>query len=193
MMAYQGQAPQKVLSTVHDTQAFVAANDDMIIVVFRGTKEGVDWVTNLVYSHRECPETWGVPASECFVHEASDTIDRFILMPCFFGNFLLTCALPSSYDIILLVLFDAGQLPPPLPFSKKPCVEYSLLQYVLWAQFALWSILVRLVFWRRDIRSVSTSAFKMCIAKQDAWIGCVCVDPSSESFEYATPQPVPVK
>ncbi|CAN0480582.1 unnamed protein product, partial [Scytosiphon promiscuus] len=32
---------------VEDTEAFVAANDSMILVVFRGTSEGADWVTNL--------------------------------------------------------------------------------------------------------------------------------------------------
>ena len=32
---------------IEDTEAFVAANDNIILVVFRGTSEGSDWITNL--------------------------------------------------------------------------------------------------------------------------------------------------
>lgn len=46
---------------IQDTEAFVAANDDMIIVVFRGTKEFEDWRANAKLAKRECRSDWGVP------------------------------------------------------------------------------------------------------------------------------------
>ncbi|CAM9599499.1 unnamed protein product, partial [Laminaria digitata] len=39
---------------IHDTEAFVAANDDIIAVVFRGTKTIDNWYTNLMVSTRKC-------------------------------------------------------------------------------------------------------------------------------------------
>lgn len=36
-------------------QAAIAATDDYIAVVFRGTQEGADWWTNLKFLHRHFP------------------------------------------------------------------------------------------------------------------------------------------
>lgn len=41
----------------------MAANDDIIMVVFRGTKEFADWAANLKASKRDCPSGWGGPES----------------------------------------------------------------------------------------------------------------------------------
>ncbi len=48
-------------------KAYVAANDDMIAVVFRGTKEAPDWATNLNVRRRDVPESWGMQSG--VVHE----------------------------------------------------------------------------------------------------------------------------
>lgn len=60
-----------ILDAIHDTEAFVAANDDMIVVVFRGTQEATDWVTNLNIVTRHIPEAWGLHDQDADVHEAS--------------------------------------------------------------------------------------------------------------------------
>lgn len=73
------EARKSGFDAIHDTQAFVAANDDMIAVVFRGTKEAQDWFTNFASSQRDCPETWGVPIPGCTLHEARNTIDLCFL------------------------------------------------------------------------------------------------------------------
>lgn len=41
-----------------DTEGFVAANDEAVVVVFRGTKEAIDWSTNVRVLGRRVPETW---------------------------------------------------------------------------------------------------------------------------------------
>lgn len=52
-------AKESPFDAIHDTEAFVAANDDMVAVVFRGTKEKADWAANLNACRRDCPESWG--------------------------------------------------------------------------------------------------------------------------------------
>eukprot|EP00903_Cladosiphon_okamuranus_P009617 g9153.t1 len=52
-------AKDNPFDAIHDTEAYVAANDEMIVVVFRGTKETVDWATNLNARRRDCPAMWG--------------------------------------------------------------------------------------------------------------------------------------
>lgn len=61
-----------MLDEIHDTEAFVAANDDTIVVAFRGSSELTDWVTNLSILAREVPPTWGLDdAKDCEVHRVS--------------------------------------------------------------------------------------------------------------------------
>lgn len=60
-----------IWDSVEDTEAFVAANDSMILVVFRGTSEGADWITNLKFMTRRVPQEWGLDGEGCEVHEAS--------------------------------------------------------------------------------------------------------------------------
>ncbi|CAM9097534.1 unnamed protein product [Scytosiphon promiscuus] len=55
-------------SKVHDTDAFIAANDDMIAVVFRGTKGIDDWYTNAMFQPKKCPPEWEVPPPGGSVH-----------------------------------------------------------------------------------------------------------------------------
>lgn len=62
-------AATSVFDAIQDTEAYVAANDDMIVVVFRGTKEATDWTTNLKVATRECSSSWKVPGGA--IHEAS--------------------------------------------------------------------------------------------------------------------------
>ena len=54
---------------IEDTEAFVAANDNIILVVFRGTSEGSDWITNLRCISRRVPEEWGLVGEGCDLHE----------------------------------------------------------------------------------------------------------------------------
>ncbi|CAN0532113.1 unnamed protein product, partial [Scytosiphon promiscuus] len=41
-----------LFDVIQDTEAFVVANDDVILVVFRGTSELTDWITNLSFRTR---------------------------------------------------------------------------------------------------------------------------------------------
>ena len=54
---------------IEDTEAFVVANDDMILVVFRGTSETKDWLTNLKFATRRVPPEWGLDGEGCDIHE----------------------------------------------------------------------------------------------------------------------------
>ncbi|CAN0420449.1 unnamed protein product, partial [Ascophyllum nodosum] len=45
---------------VQDTEAYLVANDDVIIVVFRGTREPADWATNLKIFTRDTLTHFGL-------------------------------------------------------------------------------------------------------------------------------------
>ncbi|CAN0420456.1 unnamed protein product [Ascophyllum nodosum] len=60
-----------ILDAVQDTEAYLVANDDVIIVVFRGTLESADWATNLKIVTRDVPVAWGLSIN-CNVHEGFD-------------------------------------------------------------------------------------------------------------------------
>ncbi|CAN0222365.1 unnamed protein product [Ectocarpus sp. 6 AP-2014] len=62
-------AKRSSFDAIQDTEAFVAANDDMVAVVFRGTKELTDWATNLDISPRDCAGQWEAPDAVGAVHE----------------------------------------------------------------------------------------------------------------------------
>ena len=66
------EAKKYPFDAIHDTEAFVAANDDIVAVVFRGTKEKADWAANLNAQRRECPETWGADSGA--LHEVRRTV-----------------------------------------------------------------------------------------------------------------------
>eukprot|EP00903_Cladosiphon_okamuranus_P008420 g8094.t1 len=55
---------------IQDTQGFIAANDDVILVVFRGTQEIIDWVTNLRGAPRGVD--WCSPRDGCSIHRGFD-------------------------------------------------------------------------------------------------------------------------
>ena len=57
-MANQGYlavSSRSILDVVQGTQAYIVANDDVIIMVFRGTQELSDWATNLKIITRDAP------------------------------------------------------------------------------------------------------------------------------------------
>ena len=47
------------------------ADDESIMVVFRGTQEMTDWATNLKFMTRRVPDDWGLVGEGCDVHEVS--------------------------------------------------------------------------------------------------------------------------
>lgn len=69
---------QSVLDAIQDTEAFVAANDEILLVVFRGTKELTDWTTNLKFALRSAPEEWGVKEG-CDLHQVSYLVASFAI------------------------------------------------------------------------------------------------------------------
>lgn len=60
---------KSIFDGIQDTEAYVAANDDLIMAVFRGTKELTDWSTNLNAIPKRVPDTWGLKGEGCDVHE----------------------------------------------------------------------------------------------------------------------------
>ena len=62
-----------ILDAVQDTEAYLVANDDVIIVVFRGTREPADWATNLIFFTRDVPVAWGLSVN-CNLHEVTNPI-----------------------------------------------------------------------------------------------------------------------
>ena len=62
-----------ILDAIQDTEAYLVANDDVIIVVFRGSLEPADWATNLKIVTRDAPVAWGL-SNKCHVHEVTNPI-----------------------------------------------------------------------------------------------------------------------
>lgn len=62
---------------IMDTQGAVGAGDDYIVVVFRGTKEGADWITNLKFVQEEFPGLGRVHkvSQDWFFRSSSDADD----------------------------------------------------------------------------------------------------------------------
>lgn len=60
-----------MFDAIQDTEAFVAANDESIVLVFRGTSELTDWATNLNFTRRRVPKEWGLSGEGCDVHAVS--------------------------------------------------------------------------------------------------------------------------
>ncbi|CBN74085.1 lipase [Ectocarpus siliculosus] len=63
---------RSILDAIHDTEAFVTANDDMIVVVFRGTQELTDWTTNLNMGLRSARNEWKIDLEGCDLHRGFD-------------------------------------------------------------------------------------------------------------------------
>ncbi|CAM9543452.1 unnamed protein product [Ectocarpus fasciculatus] len=63
---------RSILDAIHDTEAFVTANDDMIVVVFRGTQELTDWTTNLNMGLRSARNEWKTDLEGCDLHRGFD-------------------------------------------------------------------------------------------------------------------------
>lgn len=61
---------------IYDTQSFVAANDDAVLVVFRGTSDIKDWITNLRAAPWRVPAEWewdiGTEGQVLSMHRVSD-------------------------------------------------------------------------------------------------------------------------
>lgn len=60
---------RSIFDAIQDTEAFVTANDESIMLVFRGTQEMTDWATNLNAIRRRVPEEWGLAGEGCDVHQ----------------------------------------------------------------------------------------------------------------------------
>eukprot|EP00752_Nemacystus_decipiens_P002419 g2280.t1 len=66
------EARKNPFDDIHDTDAFIAANDDVIAVVFRGTMGVDDWYTNAMLKPRKCPPEWGIPMARGKTHTGFD-------------------------------------------------------------------------------------------------------------------------
>ncbi|CAN0019599.1 unnamed protein product [Scytosiphon promiscuus] len=66
------EAKKSSFDAIQDTEAYVCANDDMIVIVFRGTKEKSDWATNLDIRRRDCPSGWAFGDKRANLHEGFD-------------------------------------------------------------------------------------------------------------------------
>lgn len=62
------ESSERYFDAIQDTEAYVAANDDVIIAVFRGTSELSDWATNIEIIPRRVDESWGLKGEGCDVH-----------------------------------------------------------------------------------------------------------------------------
>ena len=60
---------------IEDTEAYLVANDEFILLVFRGTMEAPDWATNLSFLTRRVPDSWGLDGEGCDVHQVRATTD----------------------------------------------------------------------------------------------------------------------
>lgn len=87
---------KSILDAIQDTEAFVAANDDMIAVVFRGTKELTDWTTNLKFALRSVPDEWNVEEG-CDMHRV-----RELSLSVFRSCFPLPCSAPPCQGVASL-------------------------------------------------------------------------------------------
>eukprot|EP00752_Nemacystus_decipiens_P010362 g9232.t1 len=61
---------ENVRDFIQDTECFVAANDDVLLLVFRGTSERMDWLTNLRGAPRAV--TWCPKEERCSIHRGFD-------------------------------------------------------------------------------------------------------------------------
>lgn len=59
---------QSRFDAIHDTEAFVAVNDGAIVVVFRGSGGGSDWLTNFSVLPRDVPKDWKLETTEGDLH-----------------------------------------------------------------------------------------------------------------------------
>lgn len=59
-----------LMDNVHDTEAYVAARDDLLIVAFRGTQQKADWVTSFSFSQTDAPDEWNLGTSKLEIHQA---------------------------------------------------------------------------------------------------------------------------
>eukprot|EP00904_Undaria_pinnatifida_P002282 jgi/Undpi1/12054/HiC_scaffold_4.g01753.m2 len=66
------ESSERYFDAIQDTEAYVAANDDVIIAVFRGTSELSDWATNIEIIPRRVDESWGLKGEGCDVHMGFD-------------------------------------------------------------------------------------------------------------------------
>lgn len=57
---------------IQDTEGFIAANDDVLLLVFRGTSELIDWLTNFRGLPRVVPTTWNVEREGSSIHRGFD-------------------------------------------------------------------------------------------------------------------------
>ena len=70
-----GLSEEGMFDGIEDTEAYLVANDEFILLVFRGTMEAPDWATNLSFLTRRVPDSWGLDGEGCDVHQVRATTD----------------------------------------------------------------------------------------------------------------------
>ncbi|CAN0313119.1 unnamed protein product [Ectocarpus sp. 6 AP-2014] len=63
---------KSTFDAIHDTEAFVAVNDGAIVVAFRGSSGGSDWLTNFSILPRDVPKDWKLETTEGDLHRGFD-------------------------------------------------------------------------------------------------------------------------
>lgn len=59
---------KSTFDAIHDTEAFVAVNDGAIVVAFRGSSGGSDWLTNFSILPRDVPKDWKLETTDGDLH-----------------------------------------------------------------------------------------------------------------------------
>lgn len=108
---------ESVLDAIQDTEAFVAANDQILLVVFRGTKELTDWTTNLKFILRSAPEAWGVEEG-CDLHRVSTLCFTFSIV----WVLVWVCFLSTAFILGVATPIDSRQL---VQIGKKLLVFFG--------------------------------------------------------------------
>lgn len=62
-----------IFDKLEDTECFVAANDEVLMLVFRGTSTLADWATDLKLTQIPPPASWGVQGG---IHKVSRRAER---------------------------------------------------------------------------------------------------------------------
>ncbi|CAM9839983.1 unnamed protein product [Ectocarpus sp. 4 AP-2014] len=63
---------KSTFDAIHDTEAFVAVNDGAIVVAFRGSSGGRDWLTNFSILPRDVPKDWKLETTDGDLHRGFD-------------------------------------------------------------------------------------------------------------------------
>eukprot|EP00904_Undaria_pinnatifida_P008931 jgi/Undpi1/5168/HiC_scaffold_19.g08519.m1 len=91
------EASKTYFDDIHETEAFIASNDDMIADVFRGSNGSSDWITNFKISWRACPAEWNLPSPGGYIHEGFEDGVNSVWLP------------TGMYNTIKSLYFEKGK------------------------------------------------------------------------------------